>query len=56
MLTSELVTPHHLSRKALIYVRQSSVNQLLHNQESLKLQYALLDDTKKGAYRAPNDS
>ena len=41
MLTSELVTPHHLSRKALIYVRQSSVNQLLHNQESLKLQYAL---------------
>ena len=41
MQTSELVTPQHLSRKALIYIRQSSPNQLINNQESLKLQYAL---------------
>lgn len=41
MPTSELVTPQHLSRKALIYIRQSSPNQLINNQESLKLQYAL---------------
>lgn len=41
MKTSELVTPQHLSRKAVIYIRQSSPNQLIHNQESLKLQYAL---------------
>jgi DNA invertase Pin-like site-specific DNA recombinase len=41
MTTSELITPHHLSRKALIYIRQSSPHQVLTNQESLRLQYAL---------------
>lgn len=41
MTTSELVTPLHLQLKALIYIRQSSPHQLLSNQESLKLQYAL---------------
>jgi len=41
MATSELVTPAHLSRQAIIYVRQSSPHQALSNQESLKLQYAL---------------
>jgi DNA invertase Pin-like site-specific DNA recombinase len=39
--TSELITPDHLSRQALIYVRQSSPNQTMTNQESLRLQYAL---------------
>src|SRR5215211_6419318 len=38
---SELVRPAHLARKAVIYVRQSSPHQVLTNQESLKLQYAL---------------
>ena len=41
MSSSELVTPQHLARKALIYVRQSSPHQVLSNQESLRLQYAL---------------
>ena len=41
MLTSELITPHHLARKAIIYIRQSSPQQALSNQESLRLQYAL---------------
>ena len=41
MTTSELVTPLHLARKALIYIRQSSPHQVLSNQESLRLQYAL---------------
>ena len=41
MLTSELVQPHHLSRQAVIYVRQSSSNQVLTHQESLRLQHAL---------------
>ena len=41
MITSELVTPSHLSRKALIYIRQSSPNQAISNQESLRMQYAL---------------
>jgi len=39
--SSELVTPQHLCRKALIYIRQSTPHQVLSNQESLRLQYAL---------------
>jgi DNA invertase Pin-like site-specific DNA recombinase len=41
MLTSELVQAHHLSRQAVIYIRQSSPNQVLTHQESLRLQHAL---------------
>ncbi len=41
MNASECITPFHLDRQALIYVRQSSPHQTLTNQESLKLQYAL---------------
>src|SRR5438128_2320399 len=41
MSTSELITPHHLARKAIIYVRQSTPHQALSHQESLRLQYAL---------------
>src|SRR5229473_3759565 len=38
---SELVKPDHLDRKAVVYVRQSTQHQVIANQESLKLQYAL---------------
>jgi DNA invertase Pin-like site-specific DNA recombinase len=41
MSRSELVTAQHLQRKALIYIRQSTPHQVLSNQESLRLQYAL---------------
>jgi DNA invertase Pin-like site-specific DNA recombinase len=41
MVTSELVQPHHRCRLAVIYVRQSSPNQVLTHQESLRLQHAL---------------
>jgi DNA invertase Pin-like site-specific DNA recombinase len=41
MLKSELITTLHLARKAVIYVRQSTPQQALTNQESLRLQYAL---------------
>ena len=41
MTTSELITPQHRARKALIYVRQSTPQQALSHQESLRLQYAL---------------
>jgi hypothetical protein len=40
-MISELVMPRHLCRKAIIYIRQSSPHQVLTNQESLRLQYAL---------------
>jgi len=41
MSKSELITTQHLSRKAIIYIRQSSPHQVLTHQESLHLQYAL---------------
>ncbi len=40
-MKSELITPQHLANKAIIYIRQSTPNQALTNQESLELQYAL---------------
>ncbi len=41
MMTSELITTHHLRRKAMMYIRQSTPHQVLSHQESLRLQYAL---------------
>src|SRR3982751_4493680 len=41
MNRSELIQPQHLTRLAAIYIRQSSPQQVLNNQESLRLQYAL---------------
>ncbi len=41
MNTSELVQSRHVDRKAMIYVRQSSPNQVLTNKESQRMQYAL---------------
>ncbi len=38
---SEKLTAHHLERRALIYVRQSSHHQLVHNRESTRRQYAM---------------
>jgi hypothetical protein len=38
---SEKIKLHHLERKAVLYVRQSSAYQVAHNQESRKLQYAM---------------
>ena len=40
-MKSELVTPNHLARKAVVYIRQSTPHQIVSNQESLRLQYAL---------------
>ena len=42
-MTSDKIRPHHLERKALLYVRQSSAHQVLHNRESSALQYAMRD-------------
>jgi len=38
---SETIRPQHLARKAILYVRQSSPYQVIHNLESQKLQYAM---------------
>ena len=38
---SEKIKPQHVSRKAILYVRQSSPYQVMNNLESQKLQYAM---------------
>src|SRR5437588_8225242 len=47
MSTSELVTPQHLQKKAVIYIRQSTPHQQISNQESLRLQYALQERAQR---------
>src|SRR5437879_2629539 len=37
------LTPERLLRKAIVYVRQSRPSQLIHNQESTRLQFSLPD-------------
>jgi len=44
--TTPKLLPEHLSRKALVYLRQSSSTQAKHNQESQRLQYALAETAK----------
>ena len=51
-MISEKIRPHHLERKALLYVRQSSAHQVLHNRESSALQYARY--RRQRAARAPS--
>jgi DNA invertase Pin-like site-specific DNA recombinase len=41
MSTTPLVQPHHLRRKAVIYIRQSTGHQVLTNLESQQLQHAM---------------
>jgi DNA invertase Pin-like site-specific DNA recombinase len=50
-MSSELVKPHHLERRAVIYVRQSTQHQVLTNQESLRLQYALRQRARELGWR-----
>jgi DNA invertase Pin-like site-specific DNA recombinase len=40
---SDKIGTHHLERKAILYVRQSSPYQVTHNEESRRLQYAMRD-------------
>jgi DNA invertase Pin-like site-specific DNA recombinase len=40
-MMSELIQSTHLKRKAVVYIRQSTPHQVVSNQESLRLQYAL---------------
>jgi len=51
-MKSELVTPAHLTRKAVVYVRQSTPAQVVSNRESLRLQYALKQRARDLGWRA----
>ena len=44
--TAQTITPDHLARKAMVYLRQSSPQQVKQNKESQRLQYALADKAK----------
>ena len=48
---SEKIKPHHLERKAILYVRQSSSYQVTHNEESRRLQYAMQDRLQQLGWR-----
>jgi len=50
-MISELIKPHHLDRRAVVYVRQSTPHQVLSNQESLRLQYALRQRARELGWR-----
>lgn len=45
------ITPHHLDRKALVYLRQSSLKQVRENLESQDLQYALAERARGLGFR-----
>ena len=40
-MMSDKIRKHHLDRRAILYVRQSSSHQVLHNRESRTPQYAM---------------
>jgi hypothetical protein len=41
------ITADHLARGAFVYIRQSTPDQLVHNQESQRRQYGLADRAKQ---------
>ena len=46
------ITPAHLERKAVVYLRQSSARQVLENKESQRLQCALADRARELGFNA----
>ena len=48
---SDKIKPHHLERKAMLYIRQSSAYQVSHNLESQKLQYAMQERLQQLGWR-----
>lgn len=45
------ITPDRLQRRAIVYVRQSSMGQVVHNQESQRRQYGLVERAKELGFR-----
>src|SRR5258708_16151894 len=41
------ITTEHLARGAYVYIRQSTADQLMHNHESRRRQYALADRARQ---------
>ena len=49
---SEKIQTHHRERLAIIYVRQSTLQQMTRHQESARLQYGLVEWAWSSASRA----
>jgi DNA invertase Pin-like site-specific DNA recombinase len=49
---TEKLQSRHLERLAVVYIRQSSMGQVLHHQESTKLQYSLVDMARRLGWAA----
>ena len=41
------ITSEHFARSAIVYIRQSTADQLVHNQESQRRQYGLADHARQ---------
>ena len=41
------ITSEHLAHSAFVYIRQSTADQLVHNKESQRRQYALADRARQ---------
>ena len=41
------ITPEHLTRQAIVYIRQSTPDQVAHNLESKRRQYGLSDRARQ---------
>lgn len=50
-MKSDLIKPTHLARRAVVYIRQSTPNQVVNNQESLRLQYGLQQRARELGWR-----
>src|SRR5260370_41392514 len=49
---SDKIKPNHLQRKGLLFIRQSSPHQVMHNQESRRLQYAMRQQLEQLGWHA----
>jgi DNA invertase Pin-like site-specific DNA recombinase len=52
MMSPIKITPEHLARRAIVYVRQSSPTQVLHNLESQRRQYELAHQARQLGFTA----
>ncbi len=50
-MTNQKLTPERLSRRAIVYVRQSTLGQVLNNLESQRRQYNLADHARELGFR-----
>lgn len=55
-ILNDKIHPEHLSRKAVIYIRQSSERQVQHHTESTRVQYGLTERANLLGWTNPNTS